>query len=257
MRVGIRMVGVLTLSCGVFLVGGCAGAPPTPSGAGAMIEGGEPATLVVDDMFPPNERVRRTASLDPKTHEVLGVETSTREMLDDDSWVVRSSGDDDDEKSAGEMIFRRQDDGSVALVSLIAATPKALARGQARYHFEPALVMTPARLDVGETFEHTSDVRIVSLEDESEVIQTGTALRRLELVGRQEFGTRGGEVETLRVRARFQMTLGATVVTNDSIVWVEPGGGALAESTRRVVKVFGVPVQEARSLEQEAASVGE
>ncbi len=241
----------------VFVISGCAGTPATPAGARGEVEEGGDAVLVAGDMFPPDERQRRTARLDPKTREVLAIESSTREILGDDSWVVHASLEDGGQADAGEMVFRRNPDGSVSLASLIADTPQALSDGQARYIFEPPLVMTPARLAAGERFEDSCDMRIVAIDDETDVIRTGGATRLLEVVGRQTLETVTGDVRAIRVRARFRLTLGATVVTSDSVVWFEPGGGALAESTRRVVRVLGVPVQDVRELTQEASSLGE
>ncbi len=255
MRRVTRFLGVWACGGVVFLAGGCAGTPAAPSGATGVIED-EGATLVADDLFPPGETERRTARMDPESGDVLGVEVTRREMLDGSSWITRTSGD-EGEQSAGEMIFRREGDGSVALVSLVADTPEAMASGQARYVFEPPLTMAPARLEVGEMFEHSCDLRIVELDDASSVIKTGSASRRLEVVGRELLELDSGSVETIRVRARFRLQLGATRVTNDSIVWVEPGSGAIAESTRRVVRVLGVPVQDTRAYEQRADTVGD
>ena len=237
----------------LVLIGGCRSAPIDPAGAGDLRQ----TTVSVSpaDLYPRGDQ--RFIALDPGTREAFRVEITINGPEDGAGVWEQTTGlealdgskiNGKSEERAGLTTLRRRADGSVALLSLVARTPSATDTADALYLFEPKLVTAPAVLRAGEPFEDTCDLRIVDLNNHSRVIKTGSATRRLELIGVQTLETERGKIETLRVRTEMALQMGAIRSVTTGEVWIERGVGAIAESSERVSRLMGVPVSRARTL---------
>lgn len=249
MRTGTALVGVMGLWASIWGLAGCGAAPREAQPALTPASPSIDASLRAEDLYPPGER--RFVELDPESRRARGVEVITNPAPDPDGvWTqrVRTEGEEPEGERAGTSVFERLPDGGVALRRLVARAPKASREDDALYLFEPALVMTPGSLGIGQTHTDACTLRIVELDDHSKVIQSGRAERTLEVLGAATIRTQGGEVETLSARAQMTMEMGAIRSVTSTRLWVEPGGGILIESFDRVSRLMGVPVQRASGL---------
>jgi len=157
---------------------GCASEPAeggTPPSA--ALDGPQAGSISAAALFSPGPSEGLADVYDPETGERLGVQTSAATAIDDDgSWMTETVLEGEPPRRAG---YVRQGDGAVALAwsrSVKDTDPDGPAR---LYVFDPPLVMAPAVLGAGEVFEAESRMTERDPRDESRVVLSGRASRRL------------------------------------------------------------------------------
>ena len=242
-----------TLALALWLVGGCRSAQP-PAVVGEVSRAAQPP-LLASDLYPRGDQ--RFIAIDPDSGKPLRLEITLNQAPDPSGdWVQRtrpealdgSAYEGEDDERARSTTLTRQSDGSVAMRHLIARTPSASSTDDALYVFEPPLVMAPSELVEGKAFSDSCELRIVKLDDHNALIKQGSGKRSLQIVGGRTLDTQRGPVETILVRTKLVLEMGAIRSVTVSDLWVEPGVGVIAESSERVARLMGVPVSRASSL---------
>ncbi len=151
------------------------------------------------------------------------------------------------------LAFRRTDEGTVVLERIDDRTQTS------RTHFEPALVMAPARVEAGVVHRHDTGVRVERLGDSKE-LDRGTARQELALLGWRTRGAAGdgtlgdnGEAEVATV---LTVELSYARVVRDVRMMVSRGAveGATvapparidAENERKLIRVKGITISDSR-----------
>jgi len=107
-------------------------------------------------------------------------------------------------------------------------------------HFEPPLVMAPARLITGESFIARSSMRVVEENAPQRILQEGRGERTVTLEGVQRVRTPMGEFDAHRVRVRFSASLQLATAEDVATLHVAPGRGVIAEEREERIRALGI-----------------
>jgi hypothetical protein len=136
-----------------------------------------------------------------------------------------------------EQLFRLGDDGSVALVEEKNHIEKV------EVVFDPPLLVLPARIETGATFESSGRMTVHPLGDRSKVKVKGTYDDSGSCEGAVRVSTSGGEFDVWKIKSVFTADLPPSKVRNETESWLSPTSGPIVERRSERTTVLGVPVR--------------
>ncbi len=112
--------------------------------------------------------------------------------------------------------------------------------------FTPPMVVLPASLAPGETFEQSLAMRSVLTDRPERERGSGPATQTTTLAAWERIATPAGEFLAARINAVLRAKLGPASVTSTSTTWYAPGLGIVAETRHEEVFVLGVKIRDQR-----------
>jgi len=106
--------------------------------------------------------------------------------------------------------------------------------------FDPPMIIAPATLPHVTPHEQADiSMRVIDLDNAKNERESGTATRRIELVGTQVIRTPLGEMQAMRVESDFKADLKLADVHEHAVFWIVPGRGIVAEDVQESTQVLG------------------
>jgi hypothetical protein len=112
--------------------------------------------------------------------------------------------------------------------------------------FTPPMIILPASLAPGQTFEQAFAMRSVLTDRPDRERGSGPATQTTTLAAWERIATPAGEHLAARIEAVLRAKLGPASVTSTSTTWYAPGLGILAETRREEVTVMGLKIRDQR-----------
>jgi len=234
-----------------LLLGGCGSArlvaSPRADGSGAV-----PATAVVGY----GREIREQFVIDPRTGETTGSASASWTLenagLDESQrWTVRSTETDSQSGKTAVLATSGQVVGPYGTVflawsrSVKATDPDGPVR---LFVFEPPLIWFPGSVEPGRVFEARTKLTERDPRDESRVVLTGKAIRRVAIVDQDSAGWPFGERTGRAVAAEMRIKVGPAIAVRRRTILIEPDGLSGDEFVEFTVRVLGIPVKRERTL---------
>ncbi len=108
--------------------------------------------------------------------------------------------------------------------------------------FTPPLLIAPARLAPGKELGGDSEIRVTTT-DTKKSREQGNCQQRVHILGGVKVDSPLGSFDATLVESVFTAMLGMTRVRHESLQWVVPGKGAIAERWIERISVLGVLVR--------------
>jgi hypothetical protein len=136
-----------------------------------------------------------------------------------------------------ELTMRQDADGSIALVREVNHAERVIV------DFTPALVVYPAQLGEGETFEQRLRMTVHPMSNPERVQAEGEVVQRVRWEGTERIPTPGGELEASKLVSTFEANLGGPQVLNETQEWLVAGVGVAALKKMEKTTLLGVRVR--------------
>ena len=108
--------------------------------------------------------------------------------------------------------------------------------------FAPPLLIAPARLEPGKELGSDSAIQITTT-DTAKAREQGTCQQRVHILGGVTVDSPLGSLDATLVESVFTAMLGMTRVRHETLQWVVPGKGLVAERWVERISVLGVLVR--------------
>lgn len=229
------LMGVLTAGAG-----GCAGSAEVPPGEG-LVERGPISLSPVSGGELRAAAGSRGVFLDP-----TGLQAGTKLVIErspvpggDESTYgqKRILINGSDEKVIREQTLRLLDDGSVVLVEEINHTEGV------EVVFEPPMVVLPVQIREGELPASEGRMTVHPLGDRSRVRAKGPVRNTANCEGAFQVSTPAGLFDAWKLTSTLSADLGPSKVQNETVLWLVPGIGLIAERREEKTTVMGIPVR--------------
>ena len=245
------MWGIAVWLLGALLLGGCGSARLVATqhadGAGAV-----PAWALVGY----GREIREQFVIDPRTGETTASASASWTLENDGSgedqrWTVRSTETDIESGKTAVLATSGQIVGPYGTVflawsrSVKATDPDGPVR---LFAFEPPLIWFPGSIEPGLVFEARTKLTERDPRDESRVVLTGKAIRRVAIVDRDSPGWPFGERTGRAVAAELRIKVGPAIAVRRRTIMIDPDGTSGDEFVEFSVRVLGIPVKRERTL---------
>lgn len=158
--------------------------------------------------------------------------------IDGGGWMVRETVEmESGRPRVRELMLERLGDGSIALRREVNRGERVIV------DFEPSLVIYPAKLTPGETFEQNVRMTVHPISDPERVQTQGDATQRITWEGGERIATPTGERECVKLVAVFEADLGGPQVVNETQEWLADGAGVVAMKKMERTTLLGVRVR--------------
>ncbi|MCI0676777.1 MAG: hypothetical protein L0Y42_13495 [Phycisphaerales bacterium] len=140
------------------------------------------------------------------------------------------------EGSSRTQFLKKDEQGNIVMTAAVDHDEHAVSL------FEPPMVVVYAELGAGESRTSESAMRVVDSNDHSKQREVGKARRTTTYAADQRIRTPAGEFTAKRVEVQFTADLGLADATEQSITFVVPQRGIVAERTieeRKILGAFG------------------
>lgn len=112
--------------------------------------------------------------------------------------------------------------------------------------FDPPLVIAPARLAPGQPWVQQTAMRVLRLDDPSQVRESGTAVQTIEYSDVSRIRTAGGDLDAARVTITFKADLRMADAQTVTTLYVASGRGPVVREWSESVKTLGITIRSAK-----------